>query len=211
MPAYPAARLLVPADTPTVSDDFTTVRSPLVQGLPHFIDLTTDLRLKVTLPTGLMLPWLDAPPSSLVASSDDEAHPRSEGDPIDAEDVWRPALRVTALRGRSRLSSLPAAASAWRSVPDGGDAVQGVALDVVLLAWRIFAGTLRGPGDFGSFIQLGWRISGLGANQFMAPAINPFLRRRLAAGQAMRSQLGLSRTVLDRRFAIRRLAFDVTG
>ena len=120
MPAYPAARLLVPADTPTVSDDFTTVRSPLVQGLPHFIDLTTDLRLKVTLPTGLMRRgstrhrrhWSRAvttkPNRDRTAT---QSTPRTFG-------VLRCAS--TALRRGSRLSSLPAAAGASRSLPMAG-------------------------------------------------------------------------------------------
>ena len=68
MPNFAAVQLLVSATPPTVSDDFTILRSPLAQGFPAFIDLTTGLRLKVTLPTGLMQAWLDADPSSLVAS-----------------------------------------------------------------------------------------------------------------------------------------------
>lgn len=181
MPSFPGAHLLVSATVPTLSGDYTIVRSAMTNGLPHIIDVTQDLRLKVTLATGLMQTWLDADPSALVASSDDELHPRPNGSGDDIGGVSRPALRLALIKGGSALSTMPAANAVQRSLPDAGDGAQGVALDIVLLGWSIFAGTLRGPGDFGSFIHLGWKTADAAVSEFAPPAMNPFLRRRLAS------------------------------
>ena len=197
MPSYPAAPLLVPAGAPAASDDFTIVRSAMIQGFPHIIDLTDGLRLKVILPTGLMQPWLDADPSALVASSDDELQPRAATLTDDVGGVSRSALRLAIVRRGSFLSTTPATLATARSLPSAGDPAQGVAVAITLLGWSIFAGTLRGTGDFGSFIDFGWKIANVGANNFEPPGLNPFLRRRLGASLAMRSELGLATSSLD--------------
>jgi hypothetical protein len=209
MTHYPATHLLVPANPPAPPDDFTVVRLSLTNGLPHIVDLTAGLALKVTLPTGLMNDWLRADPSTLVAASDDESQPRPDTPAQEIGGVSRAALRLAIVRGGSTLSIMPAALATRRSLPDAGEAAQGVVVDIVLLGWRISAGTLQGPGDFGSYIHFGWKTADEGASEFGPPAINPYLQRRLAPQQAVRSELGLVKPVVGRRFSRRRLARHV--
>src|ERR1700755_2714924 len=117
MPTYPAAQLLVSADPPTPSDDLTVIRAPLTNGLPAFIDLTKVLRLKLTLPTGLMQPWLQGDPTTLVSTSDDELQFR----PSVTDTAAAPALRLSIIRGATTLASVPATLGAQRRLPDSGD------------------------------------------------------------------------------------------
>jgi hypothetical protein len=206
---YPAARLLVSADPPALSDDFQIVQSSMVNGFPHYVDLTKSLRLKVTLPTGLLQPWLDTDPNSLVATSDDENAPRSATLTDEIGSVARPSLRIALLQSGSYLSTLPFALDTTRAVPDDGNGAQGVAVEIALLQWNIFAGTVRGAGDFGSSIQLGWRIANLGVSDFGPPVINLFLWQRLPLTLRMESDLGLRTAVLASRFTLARMALHV--
>ena len=168
------------ATVPTVSDDYTIVRSPVTNGLPHIIHLAEGLRLKVTLPTGLMQTWLEADPSALVSSADDELRPRPKEFTETVGDASRTALRLTLVQGGAVLATIPATLATRRSVPDAGNDAQGVAFDIVLLDWSIHAGTQRGPGDFGSYIHLGWKAADRAASDFSPPALNEFVRRRLS-------------------------------
>jgi hypothetical protein len=209
MTTYPAARWLVPPDPPALAEDFTVLRSPLTNGFPHFIDLTKTLRLKVTLPTGLMQPWLHADPAALVSTSEDERQPRSAAVTDQPAAASNPSLRLAISQGGAVLFTTPATLGNERHLPDAGDAVQGVRVAIELLGWSIFAGTLQGPGDFGSFVQFGWKAASEAVSDFGPPVINPFLVRRLAPRLKVRSELGLLKPVVDRRFAVRRLALDV--
>lgn len=203
MPNYPAARLLVSADPPVLPDDFQIVRSNIVNGLPHLVDLNKNTRLKIVLPTGLMQPWLDADPSSLVATSEDETKPFDPANPGSSE---RPALRWTGTQAGNALGTAAFSVGARRTLRDDGDAVQGAALEVALLDWRIYAGSIRGIGDFGSYVQLGWRVAGQAISDFGPPVINPFLWHRLIPILRIESDLGLRLRVIDRRFVQRRYA-----
>jgi hypothetical protein len=209
MPDYPAAHLLVSSDVPMLSDDLTIVHSTVLNGLPHFVDLTNQLVLKVTLPSGLMRAWLDADPSALVCSSDDERQPRpgTLEEPVGA--VTRSALRVTVVQGATTLSVAPAALGVRHSLTAAGEQVRGVAVDVALVGWAIFAGSVQGPGDFGSFVHLGWKAADEAVNELSPPPINPFLKARLDAGLTMRSDLGVLSPNVSRRSALRRLTRNV--
>lgn len=206
MPHYPAARLLVPAEPPPVPEGFETVRASIVNGLPYTIDLTRDLRLKFTLPTGLLRPWLDVSPETVVASAGDERAPRSAAPQEEIGGVARPALRLALLRGETVRVVVPFALSVRRTLPDGGDPVQGSLVEVVLLDWAIHAGAVCGPGDFGSFVQFAWRRADRAVDHFGPPVINPFLWRRLVPILRIESQLGLVRRLPTVRLVTRRLA-----
>ncbi len=209
MPHLPATRLLVPADAPAPGADFQLVQSSLVSGLPHYIDLSKTLRLKITLPTGLLQHWLDADPSALVATSDDETQPRAATFTDEIGAVARPALRLALLQGGAPLSTLPFALDTPRTTPDAGGAAQGAAAEIVLLSWNIHAGTVRGSGDFGSTIQLAWRVADLGASDFGPPVINEFLWRRLPPTLKMASSLGLRAPLVATRFTLARMPLHV--
>jgi hypothetical protein len=88
------------------------------------------------------------------------------------------------------VGAVPLVAGGRRLVPDAGAADGGVAVELVLLAWELRAGTVRGPGEFGSRLALAWRRADRGAAEFSPPPINPGLARRLeqAAPNALASR-----------------------
>jgi len=223
MPTYPASQFLVPATPPTLPDDFQVVQSRMVNGLPHLLDVTKTLRLKVTLPTGLLQDWLDADPSTLVATSDDELAPQSATLSEEVGGVSRPAPRITAQQSGTPVATAPFALYARRTFRDDGAASQGSLLEVAFLEWKIYAGTVRGVGDFGSYIKFAWRPATLAVSDFGPPVINPFLRLRLLPIlwferskiltekdllllPCLESEQGLRKVELDVRFAARKEA-----
>jgi hypothetical protein len=206
---YPLARLLVPVSAPPLPDGFQVIQSRILNGFPHFIDLTKSVRLKITMPTGLLRAWLDADPSALVATSDDELAARPAAPSEEIGGATRPALRIAILQNSAFLSTVPLAAGVQRTLPDDGDATQGVAIEIALVSWNIFAGTVRGPGDFGSSIQLGWRFANAGVNDFGPPVLNVFLSHRQAPRLRLLSELGRREVRVDGRFLVRRLALRV--
>jgi hypothetical protein len=209
MPTYPLTRLLVPPTAPGLPDTFLNVQAQILNGFPHFIDLTKSVRLKITMPTGLLRQWMDADPSALVATSDDTLAPRPASLSEEIGGVTRPALRIALLQNGAFLSTVPVAAGVQRTLPDDGSATQGVAIDVALVSWNIFAGTVRGPGDFGSSIQLAWRFANAAVNDFGPPVINIFLWHRLIPRLRLQSELGLREFRLADRFLVRRMALRV--
>jgi hypothetical protein len=206
MPHYPAARLLVPPAPPNLPDGFTTLQSSVVNGLPHIVDLPNNTRLTVTLPTGLLPHWLDADPADLVATSDDEEAPRPAELPEQTDTAARPALRLSARQSGRALGTMSFSLQATRLLRDDGDAAAGAAIEVVLLGWALHAGTVRGHGDFGSSISLGWRRANLAVEIFGPPVINPFLVHRLPLIFRIYSELGLRRRLIDNKFVVRRQA-----
>jgi hypothetical protein len=206
MPSYPAARLLVPSDPPDLPDGFTTLQSAMVNGLPHPIDLPNGLRLTVTVPTGLLSDWIDADPTMVITTSDDESAPLPPNPNGEIAGVARPGARLSARLSTAPLGTLPLSLRAARVLRDDGDASAGAALEVVLLDWEIHAGTLRGAGDFGSSITLAWRRADQGVSAFGPPVINPFLILRLPPIFHLRSELGLLVRRVDTKFLLQRRA-----
>lgn len=204
MPSYPAARLLIPAALPALPDDFQVVESHLLTGLPHFIDLSKNLRLKLMLPTGLLQSWLDVDPASLVASSEDETLPTADAPSEEIGGCSRPPLRLAAIQTGTSLATVPASLQARRLLPGDGNAKNGTLLELAFLEWRIHAGTVRGSGDFGSYLKLAWRTANTAVDVFGPPVINPFLWHRLLPVLRIESDLGLLKLRPNVRFLIRK-------
>jgi hypothetical protein len=72
------------------------------------------------------------------------------------------------------LASLPLALAEHRVIDPAG----GFALDLVTLGWEISAGSLRGGGDFGSFVSFAWRRVDRGTRRFEPPPIHPEVAAR---------------------------------
>jgi len=193
----PVDRLLVPEGKPVAPEGFSSVDQPMVNGLPHVIALGEGLSLAVVVPSGLATVWRDADPTVVVSSSDDEILPASDG--ADAETPRAPARLLLRIAG-SVVSSMPLAAGLRRTLPDGGDTVSGVRVSVVVLSWDIRAGSLRGPGDFGSRIALATRRADQAGDTFETPRIHPHLVARLQGAFRTESELGLAAPITLSRF-----------
>ncbi len=149
---------------------------PLVAGLPHTIVLDADVSLALTLPNGLAAQWLAADPQAIMASSRPELEPHVP----ESGAVARPPLRLVAMVSSKPVAAVPLVAGMRRAVPDHGDA-GGVRVELEIVGWEVRAGTLRGSGDFGSFVDLAWRRADRAARRFEPPPLNAMLMRRSAA------------------------------
>ena len=186
MPRFPIESYLVPPDSPAPDPSLTSVVSTLPTGLPQTIQLDRDVSLVLLVPSGLAVTWRDADPSALVSTSADELSPgaRDPAAPVGAVD--RAAPRIVVQRSGTTVASLPLVARARRSVPDSGE--EGELLELAVLGWEIHAGTLIGPGDFGSRVELAWRRADRSATTFAPPPTNPQLLRRLGREQRLESE-----------------------
>jgi hypothetical protein len=165
-------RELVPPPPRTAPSGLATVTTRILAGLPHSIVLTEDVRLIVTLATGDAILWRDADAAAVVTTSDEE---RTPPDRMDEGPRRRAPAALVVQRGRRVLATLPLALVGHRVTDSAG----GFALDLVTLGWEIRAGSLRGGGDFGSFVSVAWKRVDGGAMRFESPRIHP----RVAARQ----------------------------
>jgi hypothetical protein len=149
---------------------------PLVAGLPQTIVLDADVSLALTLPNGLAAQWLAADPQAVVSSSRSELEPHA----ADAGVAPRPPLRLLVMAGAQPVAAVPLVAGLRRTLPDDGGP-NGVRVELEIIGWEVRAGTLRSPGDFGSFVELAWRRADKGTERFEPPPLNPMLLRRMAA------------------------------
>lgn len=149
---------------------------PLVAGLPHTIVLDADVSLALTLPNGLAAHWLAADPQALVASSRPELEPHVPDPAV----VARPPLRLLVMVASKPVAAVPLVAGLRRGLPDDG-AAGGVRVELEIIGWELRAGTIRGFGDFGSFVDLAWRRADRAAPRFEPPPLNTMLMRRSAA------------------------------
>jgi hypothetical protein len=191
MPPFPISRYLVPDQPPAVPAGFTALRQALTGGLPQRIELGAGLHAVLVLPTGLARQWLDADPLDVVSTSSDDLAPRPAPEAPDPVPLAaRAPLRLVVRRGTQVLGSVPLSAGLRRACADGGAAGQGTAVEIAVVAWHLCAGTVRGPGDYGSFVSLGWRQADLAMDVFGPPPVHRFVVRRLPPDLRVESDLG---------------------
>jgi hypothetical protein len=197
----PILRYLTPDVKPVPPDGFTVVDDRILQGLPHFVPLAGELRLAVLVPTGLVRHWLDADPTLVVTHSTRETEPKAVEDepPGSAEE---PAARLVLMDGSVPVASAALTVGRRITLPETGAA--GVRVDVVVLGWDLRAGSLRGPGNFGSRITLAWRSADTPIAHFSTPPVNPVLIKRLPPEHRVESRLGLVYEVRLARFHTKR-------
>jgi hypothetical protein len=180
MPTAPApiARYLVPDVPPQVETDarFTRVRERVPAGVPHVIALAEGLRLVLVVPTGLAAAWRDADPVAVVTESASE---HAAHDAAAATPPPRVPARLVLQDAREVLASVPLVAHRRLWLPDSGGSDHGVRIELVVLGWDIRAGSLRGPGDVGSWIEIAWRIADRASAEFSAPRVSPDVLERL--------------------------------
>lgn len=198
LPRIPIHRYLVPETKPQAPAGFTLVDEPLVTGLPYAILLGADTRLLVTLPTGLAVTWRDADPTLPVSQSNGELTSVVSRPDEPVGNAERAPLRLLLQDAGVTLASVPLAVGLRRFLPDDGEANRGVRFEVVVLAWDLRAGSLRGVGDFGSRITLAWRRADQAVEHYSTPPPNPQLVPRLPRNYRLESLVGVHVKLIDR-------------
>jgi hypothetical protein len=178
----------VPTRSPAQPPPGTTVvEQRLLNGIPALFPLTRTFTLAVALPTGLAATWRDADPTSLVSGGNWErgAPPPAPGWSALGSPARPPLLLVlldttaTGAAGRATrrpVAAIPAAAGVPRRLPLDGTSPVGIT--VTMLDWQLFAGTVLGAGDNGSWVRFAWRPVGPGSDSFDAPPVNQNVRAR---------------------------------
>jgi hypothetical protein len=164
MPPLAMDRFLVPEQSP-IPEPLARVRQDLVRGVPFEWPLSGDLSLALVVPTGNAVLWRDADPAAVVTEGGDEVAPHSP--PRGADALERLPARLIVRQARAIRAVVPLATGLTRVVPDGDEAQTLVELAVI--AWRLHAGTIRGAGDYGSFVAIGWRLVGRGVSRIVDP------------------------------------------
>lgn len=185
MMGIPVDRFLVPAGPPVAPADFNIVVQPLLRGLPAELRLDAELNLIVYAPTGDANLWRDADPSAIVCHGAEELLPR--GAQVATPEVTaRPPVRLVLRRAGIFVAALPLAVGLRRRLPDNGSL--GSLVELMVLDYRIHAGTLCQPGDFGSFVRFAWKRADRMPGAFHLPPLAPRVAERFA-GQ-VQSELG---------------------
>jgi len=190
-PPIPVNRYLTPNVTLTVPDGFAAIDQSMANGLPHRLDLDKDTKLLVIVPTGLVSVWRDADPAAVVTRSDEEqtSFAGQPGQPI--ADAARSPAQLVLLANGAILGAAPLGAGLQRLYPETG--AGGVRIELLIRSWQICAGTLRGPGDFGSSISLAWRRADQAVENYSTPPPNPIILPRLKLIDRFESVVGLER------------------
>lgn len=155
----PISGRLVPEVVPTPPEGFTVVEQPLVAGPIQRIPLDGGIELTLVVPTGLASAWRDADPAEVVSHSATALAPAPGSGGTPAGPAPAP-VRLLVRRAGAIVASVPLIAGLRRRVPDAGGDDRGVEVELVVLSWDLRAGTLRGPGQFGSRVELAWRRAG---------------------------------------------------
>jgi hypothetical protein len=183
MTGIPVDRLLVPDAPPSVPAGAAQVLQPLVRGLPQELTLDAALSLVVAVPTGIAVDWRDADPALVVASADDERATFGLHSP---PALARPPARLALRRAGAFVAAVPLVLGVHRFLPDDGGS--GALIELTVLDYLLHAGTLCGPGDFGSMLRLAWRRCDAGSDAFALPPLQPRVAERFLA--QVQSRLG---------------------
>lgn len=189
---FPIDRYLLPEASAGLPDGFTAVRQSLTAGLPQRIELGAGVNAVLILPTGLARQWLDAEPLAVVSTGADDLAVRPASAPVPLPRlVARSSLRLVVRRGQQILGSVPLAAGLRRTCTAAVAGPAGAAsVEVFVLDWHLAAGTVRGAGDYGSYLSIGWRRADQAVDDFGPPPINAFVWRRRPPEKRIESDQG---------------------
>jgi hypothetical protein len=165
MPPLSMERFLTPGDAPVIADGFIRVRQDLTRGVPFEFPVEGDVTLLLQVPTGVAAIWRETDPARPVSASAEETLPHTAPRGTDA--IERPALRLLLRRARQPLAVIPLAARVRRIIPDGNEAQS--AIELIVVDWLLHAGCVRGPGDYGSFVEVAWRRADTARDQIVVP------------------------------------------
>ena len=165
LPPLPMERFLTPETTPVVPEGFIRSRQELTRGVPFEFLVDGDLTLLLQVPTGFAAIWRDVDPATLVSAAVEETRPHTP--PRGAGVLERAPVRLLLRRARLPLAAIPLAAGLRRVIPDGDGASS--AIELMIVDWLLHAGCVRGPGDYGSFIDVAWRRADRASDQIVVP------------------------------------------
>jgi hypothetical protein len=213
MPAFPISRYLVPAQPAASDARFTQLQAAVTTTLPFAVALDGQTSLRLSIPTGLGVQWLDADPSAILSSSAMERGPQ----PVPAlplAPLDRTPLRLYVRSGGAVSAAIPLVAglqATFASSPGGG-----TNYEVRIIDWEIRVGNVHGDGNFGSYVTLAWRRADAAAMQFSTPPVNPNLWWRLPVLRIPRIESWLNVRVrvpvtLAESLVLRRGAYDVVS
>ncbi|GAB3142936.1 hypothetical protein GCM10027290_18430 [Micromonospora sonneratiae] len=180
MPPFPIDRYLIPPGPPS-PEGFTSVRQALTNGVPQRVEFEGLTNAVLVLPTGLARQWLEADPLAVVSTSEDDAVPRQPGAGRPPSLAQRAPLRLIVRRGTTVLASMPLATGLRRVCGP---------VEIVVHGWRLCAGTVRGPGDYGDYVELAWRHVNRATDVFGPPPVHRFVLRRKPPALRIESDLG---------------------
>jgi hypothetical protein len=180
IPLPAIVRELVPPRRTEDAVGWTRVRSTIASGLPQTVPLAGELTATIVLATGLARQWRDALGTDLVSAGEDETEPRSSGTGPTLGDVRRPCLRLLLRDRTGLLGSTALVVGVPRRVPDAGEAGVTARVEIEVLTWRLCAGDVRGPGQFGAYVELRWRTLDAAATQFTLAPVPQSVRDRIA-------------------------------
>jgi hypothetical protein len=98
--------------------------------------------------------------------------------------------RLFLRRAGETIAVVPLVADRTATVPESGDHDRGAAVELSVLGWDFRAGSLRGPGDFGSRLEIAWRRCDRAEDRFEPPPVNRRAAERLAEEFRTKSVLG---------------------
>lgn len=180
---------LAPRASGLVGSDVVTVRKQLLQGLPDTLSLAADVEATLIAPSGEAIRWRDVDPATLISSSAGQVESLIPATPVPGAVGQSPA-RLLIRVGGSLVGSIPLAIGS-RSIGDAGQPGAGVALELAIVAWELRAGSLRGPGDVGSWIEIAWRRADVGVPRYSTPPPSPRLTPRLKPAERIESEVGV--------------------
>jgi hypothetical protein len=183
MPPIPVNRYLVPEPATTTPDGFTLVDEAILRGLPHTIQLSPTARIQLLLVHGVAVPWRDADSAAVVTRSEPERGVSRPADPPP-----HVPLRLALSIDDRLVGAAPLGAGARFMLPEAAD---GVRYEFVILGWDVRAGSVKGPGPYGSRISFAWREANKAVNDFSPPPVPFKVVARLPDSSRLMSELGV--------------------
>ena len=150
---FPIDRYLTPAEPPAFGERVEIVDQPILNGLPHRIELGSVATAMLIAPSGLAVDWRDADPTVRISSSESQAVPNDVA-MADVDLISPPARLLVRTASGVMMGAIPLVAGRAFHLSTGES---GAAIEVIVASWDLRAGNLRGPGDFGGRIRLGWQ------------------------------------------------------
>jgi hypothetical protein len=98
--------------------------------------------------------------------------------------------RLLLRRAAETIAVVPLVADRTARISESGDSDRGAVVELSILGWEIRAGSLRGPGDFGSRLEIAWRRCDRAEDRFEPPPVNRRAAERLAEEFRTKSLLG---------------------